>query len=49
MESVELGVSRHDASHQSDERNTHQQLLHGDFSFFSVSATASAGAGDAAV
>src|SRR6516165_2478559 len=37
------GISRHNASHQSDERNTHQQLLHCNFSFFSVSATASAG------
>src|ERR1700730_12899329 len=43
------GVSRHNASHQSDERNTHQELLHYDFSFFSVSATAGAGAGNAAV
>src|SRR3954452_8864230 len=42
------GVSR-DASHQSDERNTHEQLLHREFSFFSVSAMASAGRGDAAV
>jgi len=43
------GVSRDNASHESDERSTNQQLLHCDFSFFSVSATAGAGAGDAAV
>ena len=43
-----VGVSRHDASHQSDERNTHQQFLHCDTPFL-VSATASTGAGDAAV
>ena len=32
-----LGVSRHDASHQSDKRNTHQQLLHVTFPSFQFS------------
>jgi hypothetical protein len=47
MANVEAASAAH-ASHQSDERNTHQQFLHCDFSFL-VSAMASAGAGDAAV
>src|SRR5881398_822895 len=42
------GTSRNSAAHQGDERNTHQQLLHYDFSFFSVAASAGAGAGGAA-